>query len=101
MCSKGLLKRMLPFFATFAAAIFITSFFVDLSTPRFGRGRFMRNEMRRLESENNRLRQENEELHEQLVTGQISPRAMEIPMDVRVPIAPQPPIAPLAPRVHR
>jgi len=54
---KGVLKRLLPFAATFAVAVFITSFFVDLHRP----GRFAEFRMRRYQ-ECQRLRFENEEL---------------------------------------
>ncbi len=61
MCNKGLLKRVLPFFATFALGIFIASFFVGFG-PRFGsHDRRVRHfqEMQRLNMENDELREEN------------------------------------------
>ena len=102
MCSKGLLKRILPFFATFAVGLFIASFFVDVSKPRFGRGRHMRHEMQQLRMENQRQREEIRQLHEQLDGGQLMPSATnapemdEIPLDVRVPLPPPHPVAPHA-----
>ena len=43
MCSssKGLVKRFIPFFLTFAAGLLIASFFVPVTAPsfNFGRGR--------------------------------------------------------------
>ena len=104
MCSKGLLKRMLPFFAAFAVGLFIASFFVDIGRPRFGRGRWMRHEMRELRIENERQREEIRQLHEQLDRSRMMPSAMdapdfdEIPMDIRVPLPPPRPVVPHAKR---
>ena len=58
---QAVLKRALPFFATFAVALFITSFFVDLNRPRFfrghGKGRF--HEIQQLRQERDELKYEN------------------------------------------
>ena len=54
-------KRLLPFFATFAVGIFVASFFVNISGPQFGyreRGK-CRHEMRELRIENEQLREDN------------------------------------------
>ena len=99
MRSKGLLKRILPFFATFAVGLFIASFFVDISAPRFGRGRWVRHEMERMRVENEHQRQEIRQLHEQLDAARRMRSAAlenrddfeEIPMDIRVPLPPPPP----------
>ena len=104
MCSKGLFKRMLPFFATFAVGIFIASFFVDIGRPRFGRERWKRHEMQRMQIENEQQREEIRQLHEQLDGCKMMPSAMdapdfdEIPLDIRVPL---PPPRPVAPRIKR
>ncbi len=60
MGNKGWIKRVLPFFATFAVGIFIASLF-GFGGPRFGRhGRWqMRAEMDRLRMENEDLKNEN------------------------------------------
>jgi len=60
MGSKGWIKRVLPFFATFAIGIFIAGLF-GFGGPRFGRhGRWqMRAEMDRLRMENEDLKNEN------------------------------------------
>jgi hypothetical protein len=101
---SGVLKGALPFFATFAVALFITSFFVDLRGPRFGRhGRgWERHQMKkRLKAENERLRTENEELRRQLESrsweinhhpGEGKKRIVELPV---------PPLAPVAPHSHQ
>lgn len=36
MSTSGLIKRLVPFFLTFAAGLFIASFFVSIGMPRFG-----------------------------------------------------------------
>jgi len=60
MGSKGWIKRVLPFFATFAVGIFIASFFVSVRPNVNGHGRWrMRQEMDRLQVENDDLRNEN------------------------------------------
>ena len=35
MCCKGFIKRVVPFFLTFAVGLFIASFFVTIAAPRF------------------------------------------------------------------
>ena len=78
MCSsKGFIRRMLPFFATFAVGLFIASFFVNISAPRFGRGRWMRQEYQRMQAENERLRSENLRLKNALESHDWTP--LEIP----------------------
>ena len=68
MYYKGLIKRLVPFFVTFAAGLFIASFFVTIATPSFnfrrGPGRF--GEMQRLRSENQELKRTNGELRRQV-----------------------------------
>ena len=59
----GLIKRAIPFFATFAIALFVTSFFVDLRRPSFGRGRgHARQEIQRLRAEVDRVNAELEQV---------------------------------------
>jgi len=115
----GFVKRFLPFLAAFAVGVFITSFFVDLSRPRFGfRGNFHGERFRycermriengqasadfeRLANENLRLRNalrrldpSAEELQDDFSTY---PDVKDIPSTVTQPI----PLAPPAPRAHR
>ena len=69
MCGIGFVKRILPFVATLAVGLFIASFFVDLSAPRFemrGRGWQRYQQMQQLRFENQQLRDENRRLTEQL-----------------------------------
>ncbi len=68
MCSKNFIKRIVPFFLTFAVGLFIASFFVTIAAPTFrfslGGERFGRHQKyhRMMEFENQRLREENERL---------------------------------------
>ena len=51
MYYKGLLKRIVPFFLTFAAGLFIASFFVTIARPSFNgfrRGSNKHREIQRL-----------------------------------------------------
>ncbi|HEY0427118.1 MAG TPA: hypothetical protein VGC76_04850 [Pyrinomonadaceae bacterium] len=64
------MKRILPFFLTFAFGLFIASFFVSIAAPNF---QFRRDGWRRhqeyhqrLEFENQQLREENNRLKRQL-----------------------------------
>jgi|GEM_PF-2748552 len=92
---KGVLKRLLPFAATFFVAVFITSFFVDLHRPRFDfgpRGRW--HEMQRLRFENEQLRNENLRLKNELDNNQLD-------LDEIRNAVPAPPVAPVAPGVMK
>jgi len=63
----GILKRALPFAATFAVGLFIASFFVDITAPRFrGHRGGQRHQMREMRLENERLRNENLRLKNEL-----------------------------------
>lgn len=68
MTFLGVLKRVLPFFATFAAGLFIASFFVSISSPSFNfpRKNNRCREVRQLRVENDRLNRENADLRQQL-----------------------------------
>ena len=104
---SGFLKRALPFFATFAVALFITSFFVDLRGPRFGmRGREWERYkmMQRVREENEQLRRENEELRQQLESREGAPRHFHHPgdrLELKEFEVPPPPTLPPAPRENR
>ena len=69
MTTKGLFKRLLPFFAAFAVGLFIASFFVNVTGPFGGfRERRMKRfgEYQRLCIENQQLRDRNAQLEEQV-----------------------------------
>ncbi len=94
MGNKGLLKRMLPFFATFAFGIFIASFFVNIGGPSFRHreGGKCRHEMRDLRFEYEQQREEIRQLREQLDDAQTGTMTLdrELPLDVTVPLPPPP-----------
>lgn len=105
MCSKSFLKRMLPFFATFAVSLFIASFFVSIG-PNFNRGKLggRHREMKQLRMENEMLRNENLRLKNQLENqsmtfeelpsighGHFQGRGPEVPVQLDVPMPPPPP----------
>ena len=98
----GFVKRALPFFAALVIGVFITSFFVDLSRPRFegmrARGWERFREVRRLRSENEELRNENLRLHNQLdnMTNGTGDRFTQNwdPTFDEIPVPPAPPAAP-------
>ena len=71
MCCQGFIKRVLPFFLTFAVGLFIASFFVTIAAPTFQfKNRSWRKNHRQydrqIESENRRLRDENFQLKKEL-----------------------------------
>jgi len=58
--SKGFIRRMLPFFATFAVGLFIASFFVSVGPPRFrGKGWERHRRFEQIQIENDQLKIEN------------------------------------------
>lgn len=71
MCCKGFIKRVVPFFLTFAVGLFIASFFVTIAAPSFqfqnrGWRKNHRQYDRQREIEIQRLREENVRLKNQL-----------------------------------
>lgn len=102
MFYTGLLKRVLPFFLTFAAGLFVASFFVSI-TPDFNwensrpayrtrECRRMKAELRELREENNRLKQQ-VEIHMTIDTMDWQNAVPPVPVE-----APQPPMPPRSPR---
>ena len=92
---KGVLKRLLPFAATFFVAVFITSFFVDISASRFSNWRERRWERRcggveHMMRENEDLRNENLRLRNEIQNNRFD-------MDELPNAVPAPPLAPPAP----
>ncbi len=74
MGNAGLLKRALPFLATFGLGLFVASFFVNIS-PRFEhheRGRCHR-DMWEMRIENEQLREENKRLRESQDSSRVYP----------------------------
>lgn len=78
MCSKNFIKRIVPFFLTFAVGLFIASFFITIAAPSFRfplRGeRFQRHQEyhRMMEMENQRLREDKARLEKQLADRESS-----------------------------
>jgi hypothetical protein len=113
MCnsSKGLLKRFIPFFLTFAAGLLIASFFVPVTAPSFGRGRGKRHraqheqmerDIQRLREENLNLKMELKEARERSIdwsTGEFP--LMDAPVPPVAFEAPAPPPPPKAPAHSR
>jgi len=106
MCSKGFIRRVLPFFATFAVGLFIASFFVSVGAPQFrGRGWERHRRFEQLQIENEDLRNENLRLRNQLENQEWTPElprlerkewksnGPEVPVEV--------PPMPVAPHVKR
>src|SRR5215203_3520376 len=85
MCYTGLFKRIVPFVITFAAGLFLASFFVSIGLPtrRFER-RFNRfQETQQLRRENDNLRERNRAL--QAENEQLKGRSFD--MDHMIPDA--------------
>lgn len=68
MMFLGVLKRIVPFFLTFAAGLFIASFFINIASPSFNfpRRSHKFREIHRLRDENRELRRMNDELRRQV-----------------------------------
>ena len=99
MCVIGFVKRILPFVATLAIGLFIASFFVDMTAPRFemrGRGWNRYQQMQQMRMENQQLREENRRLTEQLKEVRTR-NAFDFPA-YDVPPPPPPPAAPVVTR---
>jgi len=112
MCYTGLFKRIVPFVLTFAAGLFIASFFVSIALPEANwqsrRGFNRRQEFDRLQTENQQLRDQlrfermqNEELrrsHGDMDADFLMPDAVP-PVDSERPYhPPAPPKRPKQPR---
>ena len=102
----GFIKRFLPFAVTFAAGLFIASFFVTIGFPKFGsRHRERRqNEMRELRIEVEQLRKEKCDLRRQLEEKKADfdfENAFDAPGSVELPVPPPVPVAPKAPHRNR
>jgi hypothetical protein len=103
MCSKNFVKRVVPFFLTFAVGLFIASFFVSIVAPSFRfNNRFRRHQEyhRMMEFENQRLRERNSQLEKQLADSETESSVMSLYS--AVPPPPMPPMPPPAPvRTYR
>ena len=108
MCYPGLLKRIIPFALTFAAGLFIASFFVSIALPEgsWRSRRAMRwQEMQRLKIENENLRQErlqlkleNEQLRRKALNWDVEELPLVPPVHFEEHHPPPPPKRPKQPR---
>lgn len=108
MFYKGIIKRVVPFFLTFIAGLFIASIFVPLSIPNLKmptRGSHKYREVQRLRSELKESRKESCELRKEI--RELKQNAVNVEYDVFEGVppvavdAPPPPPAPRAPRYNR
>ena len=107
----GFIKRILPFAAALIVGVLITSLFVDLKRPQFGRGWKAKkhNEMQRLRNENEQLKNENLRLRNEMESHRWDELKMRHPgredwtkdLELNVPPPPIAPVAPAAPRTAR
>ena len=70
MCCLGVFKRVVPFLITFAAGLFIASFFITIAAPNLGSSRRQSKfrELRQVRMEVEELRRERCKLREELET---------------------------------
>ena len=97
MCCKGVLRRIVPFFLTFAVGLFIASFFVSIAAPTFrfdGGWRRHQQYHRMMEFENQRLNEENSRLKRQLADRDDS---SDQDFDLKYTVPPPPPMPPAPP----
>ena len=103
MCCKGFIKRIVPFFLTFAVGLFIASFFVTIAAPsfQFKNRNWKRNHRqydRQIEAENQRLRDENLRLRNQLAEMERHEFTIQPAFDgVSIPPPPAPPVPNVVP----
>lgn len=105
MSYLAIFKRIIPFFLTFAAGLFIASFFIQISAPSFPKGesrRSKRHGYNKLAAENDQLRRENERLRQQNeILRQVHDNWESSTADFVIPVSPDTPPAPPAPRHRR
>jgi hypothetical protein len=112
MCYTGLFKRIIPFVLTFAAGLFLASFFVSIGLPtsrwrverRFNRhqeSQQLRRDLDNLRERYRALEAENEELRRSLGDADfVIPDAVP-PVDFEEHHPPQPPAPPKQPKRMR
>jgi len=99
-CNKGFIKRIVPFFLTFAVGLFIASFFVTVAAPSFqfpNRGARKRHQEyhRKIEMENQRLKEENFRLRQNVLESEVEANYDLSSNDLMAPPPPPPPPAPM------
>src|SRR5438105_2180274 len=96
----SLVKRVAPFFLTFAVGLFIASFFVTVAAPnfQFRRGFNRHRQMdRQMQLENQQLREENNRLKNRLAEAEKRDWVLEDVGPERLPSLPSPPAPPTMP----
>lgn len=104
MLYTGFIKRILSFALTFAAGLFIASFFMPIGMPGSRHRERRQNEMREMRIEVEQLRKEKCELRRQLEEAKSNPTTWEEPLNLdgdAEMMAPVPPPVPVAPHRHR
>jgi len=98
----GFIKRFLPFVLTFAAGLFIASFFVTVGLPKFGsrHRESKRHQMHNLKVEVEQLKKEKCDLKRQIDELKTTSTDLEGAVDAGF-LVPPPPIAPVAPHRHK
>lgn len=96
---KGVLKRVLPFFLTFAGGLLVASFFVSVTAPSMPFGartyRFNRcREAKRIQNDYLELKRENERLQRELNEAR---QGADVELDKLVPPVAVPDVAPPPP----
>lgn len=99
MCCKGFLTRIIPFLLTFAVGLFIAGFFVSVTAPsfQFNRGGWKGTHRQyhiRIESENQRLRDENMRLRNQMAEEAARSYKVHPAFDGELAVPPPPPLPP-------
>ncbi len=101
MYGMGFIKKVVPFFLTFAVGLFVASFFVSIAVPNFkipNRGwRRHQQYHQRIESENQRLREKNLRLERELAEKER--QEIVLSSDANFDVPPPPPVPPMPP-VH-
>lgn len=101
MCCQGFVKRVVPFFLTFAVGLFIASFFVTIAAPNFQFRRDFRKHReyhRTMESNIQRLTEENARLTRELAEKE-KREMTNYAFDYDLAVPPPPPMPPAPPRV--
>jgi hypothetical protein len=114
MCaSKGLLKRFIPFFLTFAAGLLIASFFVPILPNLSFKGGWKKHreqdrqrevEFQRVLDENYNLKLQMEEMRKNQMEdwdGRVGVKPLLHELPAEPPPPPMPPTAPVAPKKAR
>lgn len=110
MSYLAIFKRIVPFLLTFAAGLFIASFFVSIAAPNLnfqrGGGSYKMRDYKRMKIENEELRRENSRMKRELDALKWNTDGTDFEYSVPAPPdfdidAPPPPPPPRAPRVPR